>query len=626
MSGIAGAVGTVEPPASPACLERMLAAQAHRGPGGHRAWTGRVRNVLAAIGQNHPAGADFGETGGLPAASPSGRFVLICDGTIHNAAGLRAELVSRGVRFRTRTPAEVVLEALAAWGHGALSRFNGEWALALLDLEDARLLLARDHFGSKPLYVHVAPGAVYFASEIKAILQGSGVRFPFHAGVVGCFLDQTLLDAQPETFFEGIQSVPPAHALSIELSNLPRSLPEAVRYWKFPEERAPFASQAEQIEAVRQGLLEAVRLRAGADGGWGVLLSGGVDSSSIAAAVRATRGSLDGVPVLSGVSATGGASDPWLEAMSAHLACTPRKIPLSVPTERALELLESVIGYNDEPVRSFVTVTEFRLKEAAKEIGATTLLSGLGADEVFCGNLIHIVLYVQSLVRSRRWLDASRVVAAILWKRTLRPRFRRRLQKRYFPGWLGTESFDVCGPALAQACLRYDLGLGSGSFFERHVADIERFSLPALLHFDDRTGAAFGVQTRLPYLDPQLVSLVAPMPGDWKLRDGTTKWMLRQAMAPLLPGDVAWRKVKQGTVDAYGEWLKQDMRVQIEKLLGSDLVTADLGILDREGLARRYAAFCAQGPDSGSISAQDVFNPIAIELWVRRFATHLRAT
>ena len=619
MTGIAGVLGP--PGSAPESLDRMLSAQVHRGPGGHVGWTGRVRDALAALGQNNRVGAPLQEAGGLPFVSPSGRYVLVLDGQIYNAPELRAEL---GIGFRTQADAELIVEALAVWGRSALARMNGEWALALLDREAATLLLARDPLGVKPLYVHLAGDALYFASEIKAILCGLGARFPFHPRVVGCFLEQTLLDAQPETFFEGVIRIPPAHAISVAVPAR-RTLPEPERYWSIPEQAASFASEAERAEAVRALLLDAVRIRASGDAKLGVLLSGGVDSSSVAAALRATRGSLDGIPVLSGVSAEAEYNDPLLDAMASHLACRPRRIPLGVPVERALEQLETVIWFDDEPVRSFVTVTEHRLKQVASQIGVTTLLSGLGADEVFCGHAIHLALQVQALLGARQWREASREVAAILWRRTLRPRFRRRGLKRYFPALLGTRGVDVRGPALRDDSLRHDLGLGPRTFLERQLADIDRLSLPALLHFDDRTGAAFGVETRLPYLDPRLVSLLAPMPPEWKLRGGTTKWMLRKAMDPLLPAAVAWQRVKQGAVDAYGEWLKKEMRGPIEALLASEFVSERLGILDRRSVALRYSSFCAQPADSGSVSNQDVFNPIAVELWARRFAAHLRA-
>ncbi len=114
------------------------------------------------------------------------------------------------------------------------------------------------------------------------------------------------------------------------------------------------------------------------------------------------------------------------------------------------------------------------------------------------------------------------------------------------------------------------------------------------------------------------------MAVDWKLRDGFTKWLLRSSIGRDLPAAVAWRKVKQGAVDAYGEWLKRDLRAPLEALFRGDLVAVDLGILDRQGVRQQYEAFCRQRPDAGFISAQDIFNTVALELWSRRFASHLR--
>ena len=551
--------------------------------------------------------------------SSCGRYALLLDGEVHNEDELRSAAAAAGMASRGDS---AVLEALIALGAEALAKCNGAWSLAFVDRHQKQLLLARDHLGIRPLYLY-QDGPLWFASEIKAIVRGSGDRFECEPSVVARYLQQTLLDAQPETFFAGITALPAGSAARVDLAGEVPSSPVVEAFWSLPDGDSFEGDLERRVAAIRERCEDAVRLRTGGDP-LGVMLSGGVDSSSISAMALQSVGAGRDLQLVSGVSADARFYDPLLDVMCAHLGREPNKIPLEIRAEDALDRLAEVVRQNDEPVRSFITVTEYRLKEASRELGVPVLLSGLGADEVFSGNLLHKVFLVQSLLRAGKWWKASRVIAAVLRRKTIRPRFRQRVQKRYFPS-LDREKHDVRGSALPSDGARLDVSLGQGSCQDRLLEDITRFSLPSLLHFDHRTSTAFGLQTRMPYLDHRLVELVAPAAPEVKLRSGYTKWLLRESMQPHLPREVAWRVVKQGGTDAHGEWLKHDMRGPISGLLAGDLASADLGLLDADALRARYRAFCAQPPDKGSISSQDVFNPIAIELWARAFASHLRS-
>jgi asparagine synthase (glutamine-hydrolysing) len=312
-----------------------------------------------------------------------------------------------------------------------------------------------------------------------------------------------------------------------------------------------------------------------------------------------------------------------LDSLCRHLGRETHRVSMLLHAPEALRELEHVIGCNDEPVRGFDIVVDHRLKGAARDLGVEVLMGGLGSDELFAGKLVHLVFHVQSLLRSRRFLEAARFVGAIVRNRTLRPRFRLAAQKRYFPR-LDRAAIELRGPVLRAHPCRYELGLGSRSCHERLLLELTSLSLPALLHYDDRTTSASGLESRYALLDPPLVELVAPMAPAWKLRTGHSKWLLRKAMEPELPPEICWRKLLQPVGDAHGSWLKRDLHAQVEALLAGELASVELGLLDRDGLRRHYAAFCRQAPGAGAISARDVFSWLAIEIWCRRFAAHLR--
>ncbi len=617
MGGLAGWIGAAPQTDASSPVERMLAAQRHRGAfrastrvelGGH----GIDLACLQRTARSRESPDRLAERAG---------YALALDGSVSNSVELRRALRSEGVDVPEAAEAELLLHALIRWGGAALARIHGAWALAFVDPHLQQVWLARDHLGCKPLYFCARAEGFFFASEIKGILQGTGDRFGADARVVSRFLDQTLLDAQPETFFSGIQAVPAGHVMVLECARRPPWRPEPTPFWRIPERDGFAGSEAERVAAVRERVLEAVRRQLQGEGRIALLVSGGVDSSAVAAAACAAPEGRD-LLLLSGVNPDG--PEPMLDSLCRHLDRETHRASMAIPAQRALGDLETVIGFHDEPVRSFAVVATYRLKEAARELGVSVLLGGFGSDELFAGRLVHMVFYVQSLIRSGRLFEAARVAAAIARRRTIRPRFRVAVQKRYFPS-LDRMRIDVAGQALGAPRRHDDLGLGPGSCHERLIDEITRLSLPSLLHYDDRTSMAFGLENRYALLDLPLVDLVAPMAPSWKLRDGFPKWLLRMAMDPYLPREICWQKVTQSRRDVYGDWMKRDLHPHIQSLLAGDLASVELGLLDRDALRRHYAAFCEQPSNAGAISAHDVFNWLAIELWARRFEPHLRS-
>jgi asparagine synthase (glutamine-hydrolysing) len=615
MAALAGWIGAAAQPAAP--VERMLFAQRHRGGAQARARIALGERFALDLGCLE----DLAGPGESPLAEKDG-CALAFDGWISNAAELRRALLSEGADVAGATPAQLLLAALLHWGASALARLHGAWALAFVDPSARRVWLARDHLGQRPLYLHSAAQGCFFASEIKGILNGAGGRFGVDSEVAGDFLAQTLLDAQPQTFFEGIQAIPAGHFASIDCTRPPPWKDETAAFWTIPASDGFAGSGEDRIAAVREQLLESIgRQLQGADR-IGLLVSGGVDSSVVAAAAcAAPRG--PELVLISGTDPDPRRQDPMLDVLCRHLGRQTQRFPVTPPPERALADLETVIGFHDEPVRSFSIVAGYRLKQEASRLGLRVLMGGFGSDELFAGRPVHLVFYVQWLLRSRRWLEAARVAAQSALRRSLRPKFQLAVQKRYFP-WLERNRIDLRGPALAGHLRRYDLGLGPRSCHERLLEEITRFSLPSLLHYDDRISMAFGLQSRYAFLEPSLVELVAPMPPAWKLRGGFAKWLLRKAMEPRLPPEICWQKAVRLARDDSGDWFKRDLRPQIQTLLDGELASAELGLLDPDAVRNHYAAFCQQPPGAGAISDHDVFGWLAIEIWARAFEPHLK--
>jgi asparagine synthase (glutamine-hydrolysing) len=619
MCGIAGVVSTERDFACAAATKRMLNAQRHRGPDGEGSWSARVGNFKVALGHLRLAIIDLTEGGHQPMFLPDGSQGLIFNGEVYNYKELRSELEELGVAFHTQSDTEVLLWALATWGEDAFKKFNGMWAIAWVDLRKRTLLLSRDRFGIKPLYLYRRDGTLFFASEIKAILAGSGERFGVNAQTVGRFLYQSLLDAQRESFFSGIEALPAGHNLRLALDGTTR--PEAVlaSYWTLASANG-FVGHQQGIEAVRATFLDAVRLRLRSDVPVGILLSGGMDSSSIAAAMRQTLGRDADLHAISAVSGRPEYDEtPFIETVSHHLACPVHYVHLRHNPAEWFDLLDAVIYANDEPVGSFSPVAHYLLMEEAKRLGITVILSGQGGDENLCGYFKFVVFYLQQLSKGGHWLSALKVLSDFLRNGTVFSQFKLSEAKRYLPRFVKPAEIDICGPRLQDHNFVVATGLGNGSLADRQRIDLTRLSVPALVHYEDRASMTWSREIRLPFLDYRLVQLLLSLGPELKLRDGWTKWVFRKAMESYLPGSIVWRKDKQGFTIPQAQWLKDELREKVESLIGGGMLSSDMGLIDRQALERRYRAYCKQPPNHGAISFKDIFNPIALEIWLRRF-------
>ncbi len=598
--------------------------QRHRGPDGEGSWTGKVGGFQVGFTHNRLAILDLSEAGRQPMFLPDGSHALIYNGLVYNYKELRTELEAHGVRLRTQCDTEVVLWALATWGESAVAKFNGMWSLAWLDLRAGRLMLSRDRFGIKPLYIYRSRNALYFASEIKGILAGSDERFAINPVAAGRFLEQSLLDAQQETFFSAIEAVPAGHNLVYDLKSGARLEPRSYSYWSPASEANVNGNLAERIEEVRETFADAVRIRLRSDVPVGVLLSGGLDSSSIAAVMRRVLGPDADLHVMSAISDDGTFDEkPFIEQMARHLGCPVHWVRLRGDPAEWFRLVSDVIYSNDEPIFSFATVAHYLLMQEAKGLGITSILSGQGADELLCGYLKFTGFYLGQLVRQGHIATAARVLAGFARRGTVLRQFEFSEARRYNP-LLRRVGIDIRGPRLMEANCTMPTGLGNGGVIGRQHADLYQFSVPGLVHYEDRSAMAWSREIRLPFLDYRLVNLLLPLDPQWKMRDGWTKWIFRQAMKDWLPQPIVWRKDKQGFINPQSEWLKHELRPAIERfLLREDLLIVRNGLIDRGALARRYQAYCAQPPLRGAYSFKHVFNPIVLELWARRFESQL---
>ncbi len=609
----------------PGLLKLAEAIQLHRGPDAQSVETLSVGGWQVGLAHQRLAVIDLSPAGTQPMRSPSGRSLIVYNGEVYNYLELRAELQSRGVVFRTATDTEVIAAACEEYGvENALGRMNGMWAFAWIDLSHSRIVIARDRFGVKPMYLYQRDGMLAFGSEIKTLVRALRLRCDVNVRTVATFLRALHLDTSAETFFAGIVKLPAGHYAELDL-RAPQLRPQIRRYWSLGKDAGAGLTQAGGIEATRALLEDAVRLRLRSDVPVGVLLSGGLDSSAIAALASAQLSATGDLTFISAVSDDPSTDEsPFIHAVARHLGRPVQEVRLSFPTDNILPLIARVTEQCDEPLGGFSCVAQNLLMERARERGVTVLLSGQGADEVFCGYRKYALFQLQALARTGHWAAAAALLGGLLRERTVLHQFNLAEARRYLPGWLNAPLPDIGGPALAGVGLLCAPLAGARDVRDRQRADIESLSVPALTHWEDRNSMAWSREVRNPFLDYRVVSHGVGMPMDMKVARGWTKYVLRRAIEPLLPARIVWRRDKRGFSTPEARLLRHELRAHVEELFGANAEMVRRGLVNAAEARRRFSAFVGEGTRfAQQIASRDIFQLVSLELWLRAYRDNL---
>jgi asparagine synthase (glutamine-hydrolysing) len=543
---------------------------------------------------------DLSSAGHQPMTDAKGRWIVF-NGEIFNFVELRRDLEARRHRFSTGTDTEVLLHVYDEYGEAGFENLNGMWALAIADVEKRLVILSRDRFSIKPMYLFDSGHRRhFFSSEIKQLLPLLDRR-ELNPDVMAAFLAQGLVDHSPETFFRGITRLPPRTNLVISFLDGKHSRRQ---YWDF--EGARSENSTDTVEEFRALLLDSTRIRLRSDVPVGCLLSGGLDSSALVAACMKT--SEKEVKTYSIISQDSRISEErYIDVVTECFRLKNYKMLLD--GQGTLDSLDEVLNHNDEPFASFNVVALYKILEAVKQRSdAIVILSGQGADEILLGYLKFYFFYLLELTRKRNYGKVALEVFLSLIQRTVLRQFNLTEGGRYIPmlkdrwkTYLLTKKQDV--PIWMVDDLR-----------QRQILDIENYSLPALTHYEDRTAMAHSLEIRHPFLDHRLVDFVLNLPAERKLRNGWTKRILRESF-PELPARVRWRKDKGYFCVPEKEWLKSTMDGLVRISFASSYLD-EYGLIDKNAFLDAYTAF--QNGQS-KLSANEVSRTLIAELWARKF-------
>jgi asparagine synthase (glutamine-hydrolysing) len=550
------------------------------------------------IGHRRLSIIDLSENGRQPMSDGLGRWIVF-NGEVFNYLELREELKRLGHVFKTETDTEVILRLYDHYGLAGFGRMNGMWAFALVDLQKRVILLSRDRFSVKPLYYTAKNGRFYFGSEIKQLLTFIGASI--NRNVMHTFLAQGIADHTNQTFFDGVFSVKPKHTLVIDLTN--GKMCEH-QYWEY--DLSHEVKPHDAIEAFRELLIDSVQLRLRSDLPLGVLVSGGLDSSTIAVVIA----KILKIPVetYSVVSRQPEFSEGRFVDALVREGMSNRRIVLD--TKSSLQDIDKAIYHNDEPFLGLHAVAQFKVLDAIrKQTQVRVLLSGQGGDECLLGYSKFFFFHLAELLQKGHLARAVREFWCSLWLGTTVRNFRISAAKRYLPRGIRRDS-----PSFLRTGTDLEAIGAAETIRKRQMLDLDRYSVPVQTHLEDRMSMAHALEVRTPFLDYRLVELALRLPTSLKLSAGWTKYVLRAGF-PELPQAIRWRRDKKGFVTPEELWMRTTYRRTLGKMFSGSTLQ-DLGILDDNLFLKCYSRFLGR---RNFISYCDISRVMVAERWARIF-------
>lgn len=576
MCGIAGIVSNT--PIDLRVIQPMTEMQTHRGPDSGalffltNAKASRMESNTAlnepisgtlALGHRRLSIIDTSSDGIQPMHSTKSDCWISYNGEIYNYKELRTELTQQGCRFETETDTEVILRAYEQWGTQCFSRFNGMWALAIFDREENILILSRDRFGIKPLHYTYLNNKIAFASEIKALLTLEGAVKKANIQAIKSYLTEQLVNQTNGTFFTGINAFPPAHYARISLSDTNLNI-NPTRYWDYPTERSilDYTNACIKLEELfHSSMTQHMR----SDVPVGSCLSGGLDSSAIVcSAAHISKNQTSPFYTFTAIFKDRDIDEsPWVNEVNTKVSAKAHWV--TPKAQNFLDDLDALIWHQEEPFTSASMYAQWCVMREARKANIPVLLDGQGADEILCGYKKFYIQLIKRLITSRHYINAMKEMYYLLifGDRTL---FKWPLALRYLPRFMRSDITLL--NKLSTDTLQNSLPLKSPGFSsaesitERQIQDMTRFSVPALLRFEDRNSMAFSIESRVPFLDHRLVEFCISLPDKMKLYKGKTKRIMRDALKKTIPQMILNRRDKMGFGAPEQRWLHEKILTQ----------------------------------------------------------------
>jgi len=551
-------------------LPLALNAMHRRGPDDKGAEFYPVGSATVGLAQARLSIIDLSSAGHQPMHTQDGRWAIVFNGEIYNYRELRAELQAAGQRFVSDSDTEVLLAAWARWGAACLPRLLGMFAFAVLDRKQHTLTCVRDAFGIKPFFYTSGAEGFRFASEVPALLALLPSKPALNWQRAYDYLLHGDYDSGADTFYAGVQHLLPGHSLSVDLAT--GLAGPAQRWWQPQIEERPNWKFADAVEQVREQFLQNIRLHLRSDVPLGAALSGGIDSSAVVCAMRHVAPDLP-IHTFSFIAAGSDVNEEqWVDRINTYVGAVPHKITVT-GAELARDL-DDMIRCQGEPFGSTSIYAQYRVFQLAKERGITVTLDGQGADEMLAGyngypgQRLHSLLETgrprQAWQFAQHWaqwpgrslLMAGKTLAGQLSQGALYQALRTMHAGGAQPDRLNTAALHEHGVRTRFPHTQPTHTLRGRRVVAELALALQQRGLPALLRHGDRNSMRFSVESRVPFLTPEMVNLLLSMPEHFLISpQGETKSVFRAAMRGIVPDEVLNRRDKIGFATPEQDWL-----------------------------------------------------------------------
>ncbi len=603
-------------------FEEMVDIISYRGPDDR----GTFYEGNLALGHRRLSIIDLSEAGHQPFHYRE-RYVVVYNGEIYNYVEIREELKSAGYSFETQTDTEVLIAAYDQWKAGCVDRFNGMWAFAIYDRDNNNMFLSRDRFGVKPLYYYHKDGTFIFASEEKQILKMAGHRFSVNRPRLMEYMIRGIHDHTDETMFTDIMQLRDGCNMVYDIGSDTASV---TRYFDISGEAGRYSNFDEAASDFRKNFEDSIRLRLRADVPVGYCLSGGLDSSSIVcmadSIIKKDGFKIHQESISSCFEDKRYDEQEYIDEVLAHTDVEGNKV--FPQGSDVLGDLDNVLWHMDEPFSSTSQYAQWNVFKAAKDENLTVMLDGQGADEQLAGYTgFYSVILAEYLRRFRfakffhelkcyRNLRASTEKYVNSWKIIVEALISAFLPKKlqkfgkihmfYLRQGLPFEPEDIKKTI-------YGIKLYPANDSRQYILDQLKCNLSMLLHYEDRNSMAHSIESRVPFMDPHLAVCAFRMPIDYKLKDGITKYVVREGLKDVLPEKIRNRYSKLGFVTPEDQWInnnRETFRKEIE-----DAAEALSPLLDKD----RVRAWCDR--IDGNVKRRDFipWHIICAGHWVKLF-------
>ena len=625
MCGIVGRINSTEQ-VTEEILRCMIDAVAHRGPDGEGTYidenVGIAHKRLSIIDPKN---------GQQPMCNEDGTVWVTFNGAVYNYLEIRQELVQRGHDVKTYSDTEVIIHAYEEYGEKCVEKFNGMFAFVIYDKNKNKIFGARDRFGIKPFYYYSDEDKFIFASEIKAIIANKEVKREVNIeGIRDYIVFQFTLGKK--TLFKNIFKLEPGNYFTIDLNKSVK--PKIVQYWDLEFNYDTYHTEDYFVDKLKFLIDDSIRLRLRSDVELGTYLSGGLDSSTTTIIASDCLGN-NGLKTFTGKFAEGREYDEsyYAKVVAEHANAQYHEITMNA--KQFKDNIEDIIYYLDEPGAGPGVFPQYMVSKLASE-HVKVVLGGQGGDEIFIGYARYLVAYLEECLKGAIFETADKDKYAVTLE-SIAPNLS--LLKTYSPMIQNFMKDGMFEPQSKRYYRILDRSNGMSNLFNLDVLESSKYSpydefegifnrediksyvnrmtyfdlkasLPALLQVDDRTAMAWGLESRLPFLDYRIAELFASIPPNMKFKGGKSKAIFKKAIKNVLPEEVLNRKDKMGFPVPLVEWYNGELKEYVEEILLGEK-TRQRGIYNVEEIEKLL--------EKETKFSRITWGLLCLELWFRKF-------